>query len=75
MPGSTKEHEGTLHLVIDSPGLKVFAGGEWHALKHRVSNRRRGWRELHIGVDELGSIVAFALAKSGQDDGPWLGAA
>ncbi len=67
-PGLARKHEEPIHLVIDSTGLKVVGGGEWHAFKHRVSSRRRSWRELHIGVDEDGFIVASALIESGRDD-------
>ena len=31
VPHLPKSHEGPLHLVIDSTGLKIFGAGEWHS--------------------------------------------
>ena len=36
--------------------------GEWAAVKHG-GNGRRGWKKLHLGVDETGVIVASALTE------------
>ena len=68
VPVVTEKRDGPLHLVIDSTGLKIVGGGEWHAHKHGLSNRRRKWRKLHLGVDGDGFIVASALTESGDDD-------
>ena len=68
VPGLAADKTGPLHLVIDSTGLKVLGGGEWHAFKHRLSNRRRSWRKLHLGVRDDGFIVASALTESADDD-------
>ncbi len=48
--------------------MKVLGGGEWHAFKHRVSNKRRSWRKLHLGVRDDRFIVASALTESTEDD-------
>jgi len=69
VPEITKDHNGSIHLVIDSTGLKILGDGEWHALKHRTSNKRRSWRKLHLGVDGDGFIVTSKLTKSNDDDG------
>lgn len=42
---------GPLHLLIDSTGIKVEGGGEWHARKHG-GPKRRVWRKIHLGIDE-----------------------
>ena len=42
--------------------------GEWHAHKHRTSNKRRAWRKLHLGVDGEWFIIATELTDSGVDD-------
>lgn len=68
VPAIGRKHDGPLHLVIDSTGLKILGGGEWHAHKHGLSNKRRKWRKLHLGVDGDGFIVASALTESGDDD-------
>ena len=68
VPHFTRDHDGPLHLVIDSTGLKVFGDGEWRTHKHKTSNKRRTWRKLHLGMDGDGCIVASALTDSGEDD-------
>ena len=61
-------HDGPLHLVIDSSGLKILGDGEWQAHKHKTANKRRSWRKLHLGIDGDGCIIASALTDSGEDD-------
>ena len=68
VPKLANNHDGPIHLVIDSTGLKMVGDGEWHAHKHKTSNKRRSWRKLHLGVDGEGFIVASELAESGVDD-------
>ena len=41
--------------------------GEWAAAKHGRRGRR-GWKKLHLGVDQAGVIVAQALTDSAVDD-------
>ncbi len=36
--------------------------------KHRKGKTRRGWRKLHIGVDDDGFVVASQLTESRRDD-------
>ena len=56
-----------LHLFIDSTGLSMVGEGEWAAAKHGRRGRR-GWKKLHLGVDQAGVIVAQALTDSAVDD-------
>ena len=56
-----------LHLFIDSTGLSMVGEGEWAAVKHGRRGRR-GWKKLHLGVDQAGVIVAQALTDSAVDD-------
>ncbi len=58
---------GGLHLIVDSTGLSIMGEGEWAAVKHG-GNGRRGWKKLHLGVDETGVIVARALTELTADD-------
>ena len=58
---------GGLHLIVDSTGLSIMGEGEWAAVKHG-GNGRRGWKKLHLGVDETGVIVARALTEPTADD-------
>ena len=43
---------GTLHLLIDSTGVKAEGDGdgEWLAKKHGPS-KPRDWRKVHLGID------------------------
>ena len=56
-----------LHLVLDSTGLSIVWAGEWVAAKHG-GRRRRGWRKLHLGVDQSGVIRVHTLTEETGDD-------
>ena len=56
-----------LHLVLDSTGLSIVGAGEWAAAKHG-GRGRRGWRKLHLGVDQSGAILAHTLTEATGDD-------
>lgn len=58
---------GPIHLIVDSTGLEVVGQGQWAAAKHGGKGVR-GWRKLHIGVEENGIIVAEVVTDSGTDD-------
>jgi hypothetical protein len=68
VPRLATGHDGPIHLVVDSTGLKMLGDGEWHAHKHQTSNKRRAWRKLHLGIDDAGIIVASELTESPVDD-------
>ena len=61
-----------LHLVLDSTGLSIVGAGEWAATKHG-GRGRRGWRKLHLGVDQSGGYcqVRVQVAKWPDDDCCW----
>ena len=56
-----------LHLIIDSSGLSIGGEDEWATAKHGRRGRR-GWKQLHLGVDPTGVIVAHALTEATLDD-------
>ena len=56
-----------LHLVLDSTGLSIVGEGEWAAPKHGGCGRR-GWRKLHLGVDQSGVIRVHTLTEATGDD-------
>ena len=56
-----------LHLVLDSTGLSLVGAGEWAAAKHG-GRGRRGWRKLHLGVDQSGAILVHTLTEATGDD-------
>ena len=56
-----------LHLVLDSTGLSIVGAGEWAAATHGGCGRR-GWRKLHLGVDQSGVIRVHTLTEETGDD-------
>ena len=61
-------NQGSLNIVLDSTGLKIYGEGEWKVRQHGVS-KRRTWRKLHIGADpETGEICAVALTENSIGD-------
>ena len=55
-----------LHLIVDSTGLSSVGEGEWAAGKHGRRGKR-GWKQLPVGVDRSGVIVAQALTEGNAD--------
>ena len=41
----------SIHILIDSTGLKIYGAGEWEEPKHG-KGRRKGWMKLHLAIDE-----------------------
>jgi hypothetical protein len=72
VPPLTRVHNGPICLIVDSTGLKILGSGEWNVHKYTASRKRRGWRKLHIGVDDEGFIVAAELTASSEDDASTL---
>ena len=56
-----------LHLVLDSTGLSLVGAGEGAAAKHGGCGRR-GWRKLHLGVDQSGAILVHTRTDATGDD-------
>ena len=56
-----------IHLVLDSTGLSIVGEGEWAAAKHG-GRGRRGWKKLHLGVDQSGVIRVHTLTEETGDD-------
>lgn len=64
-----KKASGSLKLVLDSTGMKIYGEGEWKVRKHGYS-KRRTWRKLHLGADpESGEIQAALLSENSVSDG------
>lgn len=59
---------GSVHLVVDSTGVKVYGEGEWKTRQHGIS-KRRTWRKLHVGVNEsTGEILAAVVTTNDVHD-------
>lgn len=62
----------SLHLVVDSTGIKVYGEGEWKVRQHGYSQRRT-WRKLHFGVDEATlEFVAVVVSTNNFKDSQLL---
>lgn len=58
----------SVHVVVDSTGVKVYGEGEWKVRQHQAS-KRRTWRKLHLGVDEAsGEILAAVVSSNNLSD-------
>jgi len=64
-----KKTNGSMNLVLDSTGLKIYGEGEWKVRKHGYS-KHRTWRKLHVGTNpDNGEIqVAVLTGNSTTDD-------
>jgi hypothetical protein len=63
-----KRVHGSLHVVMDSSGLKVFGEGEWKVRQPGWS-KRRTWRKMHLSVDaDSGEVQAAMLSPAGVSD-------
>ena len=49
-----------VHLIVDATGLAIVGQGQWAAAKWGERGRR-GWRKLHVAVDEGGQVLAVEL--------------
>lgn len=62
------ERGESIHIVMDSTGLKVYGEGEWKVRQHGRS-KRRTWRKLHIGIDSAtGEILCHLLTDNSMND-------
>jgi hypothetical protein len=58
LPVITNDANGSVHILVDSTGLKVHRGGHGGG----QPRNRRSWRKLHLAVDLVsGEILASAL--------------
>jgi hypothetical protein len=59
---------GSLNLVLDSTGLKIYGEGEWKVRKHGYS-KHRTWRKLHVGANpDNGEIQVAVLTENSISD-------
>ena len=45
VPALSRAHDGPIHLIVDSTGLKIYGAGEWCSRKHRKAHERGGLAE------------------------------
>lgn len=59
---------GSIDIVVDSTGLKIFGEGEWKIRTHGKS-KRRTWKKLHLAIDPNShEILGIELTKSNSHD-------
>src|SRR5262252_3094947 len=58
-----KNLSNSLHLVVDSTGVKVYGEGEWKVRQHGIG-KRRTWRKLHLCSDEATLEVVSVVAST-----------
>lgn len=59
--------ERPLHLILDATGFAVFGQGEWAAAQWGARGKR-GWRKIHLAVDDRGVIRAAVLTEPNASD-------
>ena len=60
--------KGSIDVVVDSTGLKVFGEGEWKTRKHGIG-KRRTWRKLHLAINpKTQEIEAEVLTENSGHD-------
>ena len=58
----------SIHLVVDSSGIKVYGEGEWKTRQHGIS-KRRTWKKIHLGFDaDMGDVVAADVTHNDTHD-------
>ena len=63
-----KKTNGSINLVLDSTGMKIYGEGEWKVRKHGYS-KHRTWRKLHLGADpDSGEIQTVILTENSISD-------
>jgi len=64
LPKNDKEE---VHVVIDSSGVKVYGDGEWQRKKHGET-KKRGWKKIHVAIDDDGEIRATEVTDEDTGD-------
>jgi hypothetical protein len=62
----------SLHLPVDSTGIKILGEGEWKTKRHDADYRRQ-WRKVHFGIDASTlEIRAMEVTDNSIGDAPVL---
>lgn len=62
-----KEKRGTVTIIVDSSGLKVYGEGEWKVRKHGWG-KHRTWRKIHLSMTPDGEIREEKLTENSVSD-------
>jgi hypothetical protein len=56
-----------VRIIVDSTGAKVVGEGEWKVRKHGAE-RRRGWKKIHVAIDDDGEVRATEVTDEDTGD-------
>jgi hypothetical protein len=62
-----KDDKEEVHVVVDSSGVKVYGDGEWQRKKHGKT-KKRGWKKIHVAIDDDGEIRATDVTDEDTGD-------
>jgi len=62
-----KEKRGTVAIIVDSSGLKVYGEGEWKVRKHGWG-KHRTWQKIHLAITPDGEIREEKLTNNSVTD-------
>lgn len=62
-----KDDKEEVHIVIDSSGVKIYGDGEWQRKKHGKT-KKRGWKKIHVAIDDDGEIRATDVTDEATGD-------
>lgn len=57
----------TVRIIVDSTGVKIYGDGEWLRKKHG-KNRQRGWKKIHVAIDDDGEVRATEVTDEDTGD-------
>jgi hypothetical protein len=64
----TRTGTESVHVAIDSSGIKIYGEGEWKVRQHGVG-KRRTWKKLHIGVNvDTGDVLVESMTDGDVHD-------
>jgi hypothetical protein len=55
--------KGSINVLIDSTGIKVYGEGEWKVRQHGIG-KRRTWLKLHVAIDAVTQEVIASVVSS-----------
>lgn len=54
-------------IIVDSSGVNVYGAGAWQANRRGITTAK-GWKKIHVAIDERGEIRAVEVTDNSKDD-------
>lgn len=67
IPLRKRSDKESVHVILDSTGVKVCGEGEWKVKKHG-KDKHRTWTKVHLAIDRDGEIRALAVTGGNAHD-------